>query len=100
MGSEGTLGIITKIVVRLLPYPKHAFTLLAPFSSAQAACAAVAKIFQAGVTPSGLEFMERDAIEWTLQYVEGVSIPTGPEIQAHLLIEVDGFDEEDYFNED
>ena len=94
VGSEGTLGIITKIVVRLLPYPKHAFTLLAPFSSAQAACAAVAKIFQAGVTPSGLEFMERDAIEWTLQYVEGVSIPTGPEIQAHLLIEVDGFDEE------
>ena len=94
VGSEGTLGVITKIVLRLIPYPKVSFTLLAPFASAEAACAAVAKIFQAGVTPSGLEFMERDAIDWTLKYVDGVSIPTGPNIEAHLLMEVDGFDEE------
>jgi glycolate oxidase len=38
--------------------------------------------------------MERDAIDWTLQYVDGVSIPTGPDIEAHLLMEVDGFDDE------
>ncbi|MDG1252680.1 MAG: FAD-linked oxidase C-terminal domain-containing protein [Schleiferiaceae bacterium] len=94
VGSEGTLGVITQIVVRLIPYPKVAFTLLAPFASAEAACEAVSKIFQAGVTPSGLEFMERDAIDWTLQYLDGVSIPTGPDIEAHLLMEVDGFDEE------
>jgi glycolate oxidase len=94
VGSEGTLGVITKIVLRLIPYPKVSYTLLAPFASAEDACSAVAQIFQAGVTPSGLEFMERDAIDWTLKYVDGVSIPTGPGIEAHLLMEVDGFDEE------
>jgi glycolate oxidase len=94
VGSEGTLGVITKIVVRLIPYPRYHFTLLAPFASAEVACAAVARIFQAGITPSGLEFMERDAIDWTLRYVDGVSIPTGPGIAAHLLMEVDGTDEE------
>ena len=94
VGSEGTLGVITKIVVRLLPYPKHSYTLLAPFASAEAACAAVAKVFQAGITPSGMEFMEKDAIEWTLKYVDDVTIPTGPGIEAHLLMEVDGMDEE------
>ena len=94
VGSEGTLGVITKIVVRLIPYPRHHFTMLAPFASAEVACAAVARIFQAGITPSGLEFMERDAIDWTLRFVDGVSIPTGPGIEAHLLMEVDGTDEE------
>lgn len=94
VGSEGTLGVITKIIFRLIPYPKVSYTLLAPFASAEDACTAVAKIFQAGITPSGLEFMERDAIDWTLQYVDGVSIPTGPDIEAHLLMEVDGFDDE------
>ena len=88
VGSEGTLAVITKIVVRLIPYPRHHLTLLAPFASAEVACAAVSRIFQAGITPSGLEFMERDAIDWTLQYVDGVSIPTGPGIEAHLLMEV------------
>jgi glycolate oxidase len=94
VGSEGTLAVITKIVVRLIPYPRHHLTLLAPFASAEVACAAVSRIFQAGITPSGLEFMERDAIDWTLKYVDGVSIPTGPGIEAHLLMEVDGTDEE------
>ena len=93
VGSEGTLGVITKIVVRLIPYPKVSYTMLAPFESARAACAAVAKVFQAGITPSGLEFMERDAIDWTLKFVDGVNIPVGEEVQAHLLMEVDGFDD-------
>ena len=99
VGSEGTLGVITKIVFRLIPYPKVSYTLLAPFASAEDACAAVAKIFQAGITPSGLEFMERDAIDWTLKYIDGVSVPTGPDIEAHLLMEVDGFDDVAVLNE-
>ena len=41
VGSEGTLAVITKIVVRLIPYPRHHLTLLAPFASAEVACAAV-----------------------------------------------------------
>lgn len=90
VGSEGTLGVITKAVFRLLPYPKHNLLMLVPFSSAESACEAVSAIFRAGITPSGMEFMERDAIDWTLQYVEDVQLPINDEVQAHLLIEVDG----------
>jgi len=91
VGSEGMLGIVTKIVLKLIPHPTHTLLMLAPFRSAEAACEAVAKIFQAGITPSGLEFMERDAIDWVLKFVHDVSVPVGENIQAHLLIEVDGF---------
>lgn len=90
VGSEGTLGIITKIVLRLLPYPAYNLLLLAPFRSAARACEAVAAIFQAGVTPSALEFMERDAIDWAVRYLGDVNIPITDDTKAHLLIEVDG----------
>ena len=92
VGSEGTLGVVTKIVVRLIPYPKFSYTLLVPFHSSDLACAAVEKIFRSGVTPSGLEFMERAAIDWALKYNENVNLPTDDKIEAHLLIEVDGHD--------
>ncbi|QNR23277.1 FAD-binding oxidoreductase [Croceimicrobium hydrocarbonivorans] len=90
VGSEGTLGVITKAVFRLIPYPQQDRLMLIPFQSAEKACEAVSAIFQAGITPSAMEFMERDAIDYTLQYVDDVSLPIGPEVQAHLLIEVDG----------
>jgi len=90
VGSEGTLGVITKIVLKLQPYPTQNLLMLAPFRSAESACAAVAAIFQAGVTPSALEFMERNAIDWAIRYVGDVQVPMGDDVQAHLLIEVDG----------
>ncbi len=93
VGSEGTLGIITKAVFKLIPYPKHNLLMLVPFASAEKACEAVSAIFRAGITSSGMEFMERDAIDWTLKYVDDVQLPIGDEVQAHLLIEVDGNDE-------
>ena len=93
-GSEGTLGIITKIVFRLIPLPKYNLLMLAPFFSAIKACEAVSAIFRAGITPSALEFVERDAIDWALKYVDGISIQVKDEIQAHLIIEVDGNDPE------
>src|SRR5215218_4215777 len=68
VGSEGTLGIITKVVFKLLPYPTKNVVMLVPFASADEACEAVAKIFMAGIIPSCLEFMERDAIEKTIDY--------------------------------
>lgn len=90
VGSEGTLGIITKIVMKLLPQNSHNILMLVPFFDARQACEAVAKIFNAGIVPSALEFMERDAIDWALRFVEGISVQIKDEIQAHLLIEVDG----------
>ena len=99
VGSEGTLGVITKIVLKLLPQNSHTILMLVPFFDAKQACEAVAKIFHAGVVPSALEFMERDAIDWTLRYIDGVNIEIKDEIQAHLLIEVDGNYPEILFNE-
>lgn len=90
VGSEGTLGIITKIVMKLLPANTHNVLMLVPFFKAEQACEAVAQIFRAGIVPSALEFMERDAIDWTLKYVDGVSLDIKDDIEAHLLIEVDG----------
>ena len=90
VGSEGTLGIITKIVLRLIPAVKHDLLLLVPFRSAVEACAAVNAIFLAGYTPSALEFMERDALEWSMKYVQSQGVNLPEDIAAHLLIEVDG----------
>jgi glycolate oxidase len=92
VGSEGTLGVITKIVFKLLPYPKKNVVMLVPFFSAEKACEAVSAVFRAGVVPSAMEFMERDAIDWALKFVSGITISIKKEIQAHLLVEVDGND--------
>ena len=89
VGSEGTLGIVTKIVLKLLPVNQHNVLMLVPFYKAEQACEAVSAIFRAGIVPSALEFMERDAIDWTMQYVDGVSVEIKNGIEAHLLIEVE-----------
>ncbi|MBL1145315.1 MAG: FAD-binding protein [Bacteroidetes bacterium] len=90
VGSEGTLGVITKAVFRLLPLPKHDILMLAPFRSAAEACEAVSAIFHLGIIPSGLEFMERDALEFAQKYISGIELDIEADIQAHLLIELDG----------
>src|SRR5882757_4664850 len=89
VGSEGTLGIVTKIVLRLIPLPQHDLLMLVPFDAAENACAAVSAIFRAGYTPSGLEFMERDALEWASRFID-TAVAIGDNVQAHLLVEVDG----------
>jgi len=90
VGSEGTLGIITKAVFKLIPYPKFDLLMLVPFFNTEDACKAVASIFKAGVTPSGLEFLERDALLWGSEYIGDKTFSIPESIQAHLLIEVDG----------
>ena len=94
VGSEGTLGIITQATLKLLPLPKLNKLILVSFNSANDACRAVAAIFKAGVIPSALEFMEREAIEWTMKYIKEASMELKPETTAQLLIEVDGNEEE------
>lgn len=97
VGSEGTLGIVTKIVFKLLPFPKYNLLMLVPFFSAEKACEAVSAVFRAGIIPSAMEFMERDAIDWVLKFIDlegfqNLQGLTKKEIQAHLLVEVDGND--------
>jgi glycolate oxidase len=94
VGSEGTLCIITKIVLKLIPHPTTDLLMLVPFFDAQKACEAVAAIFKAGYTPSGLEFMERDALIYTKEFTGETTINIAENHAAHLIIEVDGFDSE------
>jgi glycolate oxidase len=94
VGSEGTLAIVTKIVLKLIPHPTNDMLMLVPFFDAQKACEAVAAIFKSGYTPSGLEFMERDALIYTKDFIGESSINIGENHAAHLIIEVDGFDPE------
>ena len=99
VGSEGTLCIITKIVLRLLPHPTHDVLFLVPFFDAKTACAAVPAIFKAGIIPSGMEFMERDALLWAKAFTGDETIPVADNHQAHLLIELDGFDQDQLMRE-
>lgn len=90
VGSEGTLAIITKIVLKLIPQPESRRTLLAVFEDMVQAATAVKKIIHARFMPSALEFMDRNAIRCVEKY-QNVKFP-GP-AGAILLIEVDGDNE-------
>ncbi|HEY0895246.1 MAG TPA: FAD-linked oxidase C-terminal domain-containing protein [Sphingobacteriaceae bacterium] len=89
IGSEGTLGIITKIVLKLIPRPTTDILMLASFPSNEQACAAVSAIFRAGLVPSALEFMERRGVEWVIEY-DHIQFDLKDGVEAFLLIEVDG----------
>jgi glycolate oxidase len=98
-GSEGTLGIITKIVFKLRGLPQRSVAMLLPFVSNEEACKAIAEIFRAGITPSGMEFFEREAALKTIDYCEKiyaakVTTPFPENMDAYLLCELDGNDEE------
>lgn len=99
VGSEGTLGVVTKIVLKLLPHPKFTLVLLAPFRAMDDAASAVSAIFQEGIVPSCLEFMEREAIDWVCRWLGDVSVPIAEDVRANLLIELDGNDMELLYRE-
>jgi glycolate oxidase len=99
VGSEGTLGIVTKIVLRLIPHPKFDLLLLAPFNSIEKASEAVSAIFRAGITPSAMELMEIDAITLATKLLDSSAIPLTEGLAAHLIIEVDGNNIEVLMNE-
>jgi glycolate oxidase len=90
VGSEGTLGVVTKIVLKLLPHPKFDLLMLVPFNSLEKAGEAVSAIFRAGFTPSALELVEIDALQIVSRFVGSTVVPVTDDMEAHLIIEVDG----------
>jgi len=90
VGSEGTLAVITKIYFKLIPLPTHRVMLLVPFPTLESCAAAVPAIMNAGIIPSVLEFMEREALQITEKHLD-TQIPNS-DAAAQLLIELDGDD--------
>ncbi|MET0637120.1 MAG: FAD-linked oxidase C-terminal domain-containing protein [Chitinophagaceae bacterium] len=90
VGSEGTLGVVTRIVLRLIPLPRFDLLMLVPFQSLEKASEAVSAIFRAGFTPSALELVEIDALKIVSKMVDSYAVPVTDDIAAHLIIEVDG----------
>lgn len=86
VGSEGTLGVITEITLKLLPLPEARGTLLALFDSMREATRAVTAIFKAGILPSALEFMDEPSLNCAISFL-GAKMPKA---KALLLVEVDG----------
>lgn len=88
VGSEGTLGIVTEVTVRLTPVPESIETLLAIFDDVVTACRAVGRIIRSGVVPAALEIIDRRTIEAVEASVYAAGLPTTA--GAVLIIELDG----------
>lgn len=89
IGSEGTLGIVTNMVLKLIPAPKNNLLLLASFTSPEQACKAVNAIFLAGCNPSACEFVEPEGFRLAADMLQ-ISFDIPAAVKAYLLIEVDG----------
>ncbi len=87
VGSEGTLGIVTKVLLRLLPRPKARQTLLATYNSMEAAARTVSKIIENQIIPCTLEFLDRKTCECVEDFAK-VGLPRG--VAAVVLMETDG----------
>lgn len=88
IGSEGTLGIITKATLRLLPLPKKTISLLIPFCDISSAINTVPKIIKAKCIPTAIEFMQKEVIEDAESYL-GSKFPDSSS-GAYLLLKFDG----------
>jgi len=86
VGSEGTLGVVTKATLRILRIPEAVRTLLAAFPSTEAAGNAVSDIISAGIIPAAVEMMDR----LTVEAAEAAVHPGFPKAEAVLIVELDG----------
>ncbi|MBC9032013.1 FAD-binding protein [Sphingomonas sp. JC676] len=87
VGSEGLLGVVTEVTVRILPKPQAARALLIGFPSVEGAGQCVADVIAAGIIPAGMEMMDRLAIHAAEAFVE-VGYPL--DVEALLIVELDG----------
>jgi len=90
-GSEGMLGVITEVTVRILPRPQHARAALLGFPSVESAGQCVADIIGGGIVPAGMEMMDRLA---TLAAEEFLHVGYPLDVEAVLIVEADGIDAE------
>ena len=98
IGSEGTLGIITQLTLKIIPAPKTTISLVVPFEDLDAAISTVPKIKMANLDPQALEFMEREIVLASERFVGHAVFPQeigGKEVGAYLLLTFDGEDEEE-----
>ena len=94
MGSEGTLGIITKATLKLQPIPPYRFDLLAVFSDPEQALDVVPKIMQAGINPTSVEYMDNSYVRGTADYLEFKGAPHY-ENGIYVIITVETFSEDE-----
>ncbi len=93
VGSEGTLGIFTKIILRLMPLPVARVVLLVPFPDVKSAIGAVPRVMTLGrIIPASIEFMDRLSVQTAYAHIG--EPPPHPYIGALLLLEVDAFSQE------
>ena len=88
IGSEGTLAVVTRIILRLIPLPKVQVDLLVPYDDFQAAADTVSDIIAHRILPTTIEFMERDSV-LAVERLSQKQVPHD-DAQAHLLIQLDG----------
>ena len=89
-GSEGTLGIVTKVLLRLIPMPKRRGTLQVMFRTLDDGCRTIHTMLQSGIVPSAAEIMDRNCLEVVARYNNR---DPDPEVGACIVIEIDGDDD-------
>ena len=88
IGAEGTLGVITKCLLKLVPKPEASLSILVPYGDLQTGIASVHAVIKANAGPTAIEFIERGVVELGERFT-GVTFPC-PEAQAYILLTFDG----------
>lgn len=101
IGSEGTLGLITELTLKIIPAPKEVISLVVMYENLDDCISTVPKLMQAHLQPQALEFMEKEIVRLSESYLGKSTFPQkfeGKDVEAYLLITFDGEDE-DQLNE-
>ena len=97
IGSEGTLGVITELTLKLIPAPKANISIIVPYPDMESCIATVPQFFKNHLAPQALEFMDKDIVSSTEAFVGKQVFPRkleGVDVEAYLLVTFDGEDED------
>ncbi len=97
VGSEGTLGVITELTLKIIPAPKVVVSLIIPFEDLETCISTVPKLKMANLNPQALEFMEREIVLSSERFIGRNTFPkdlAGTQIGAYLLVTFDGEDDD------